>query len=50
MRTGWQKIANSKGNVHKYYFFSNGVNAINRSVTIGSKTYTFNEYGICTNA
>ena len=49
MRTGWQKLQASNGKTYKYYFFSNGVNAINRSVKIGAKTYNFNKYGICTN-
>ena len=49
VRTGWQKLQASNGKYYWYYFFSNGVNAINRSVKIGTKTYKFNKYGICTN-
>ncbi len=49
MRTGWQKIAASNGKNYWYYFYSNGVNVINKNVKIGSKTYKFNKYGICTN-
>ena len=50
MRKGWQSIKNSKGVAYKYYFYSNGVMAQNTSVKIGTKTYKFNKYGVCTNA